>query len=62
MSWCVVRILKGYGTAVDRGTPPGMQRPVGSSLLSVSRRCLYSSAAQGWIGGSSLRSFAMLPM
>src|SRR5919201_328416 len=58
----VLRILNGYGTAVDRGTPPTTHQPVGSSLLSVSRRCLYSSAAHGVIGAPSLMSFAMSPM
>src|SRR2546422_3429804 len=55
-------ILKGYGTRSARGTPPGMQLAVGSSLLSVARRCLYNASAHGWKGTSpGLRSFAMLP-
>src|SRR5215471_11257422 len=58
----VLRILNGYGTAVDRGTPPTTHQPVGSSLLSVSRRCLYSSAPHGVIGAPSFRSFARSPM
>src|SRR5688572_14557006 len=44
------RILKGYGTRLDRGTPPTMQLAVGSSRLLFSRRRLYSSSAQGWNG------------
>src|SRR5215813_10931048 len=54
--------MKGYGTRSDRGTPPTMHWAVGSSLLLVSRRCLYKASAQGWYGTSSgFKSFAMLP-
>src|SRR5262245_30238330 len=46
----------------ERGTPPTMQRAVGSSLLFDDRRSLYKVSAHGWKGMSSgLRSFAMFP-
>src|SRR5437899_2933057 len=56
------RILNGYGTTSDRGTPPMIQLAVGSSLLLLARRCLYRASAQGWKGTSpGLRSLAMSP-
>src|SRR5437764_7702296 len=45
--------LKGEVTVCFRGTLSGRHRALGSSLLSVSRRRLYSTAAQGWKGTSS---------
>src|SRR5437588_9501921 len=63
ISFGVSTILKGEVTVCFRGTLSGRHRALGSSLLSVSLRRLYSTAAQGWKGTSSgFMSAAMLIM
>src|SRR6266853_4954414 len=59
----VSTILNGEVTVCFNGTLSGRHRALGSSLLSVSLRLLYSTAAQGWNGTSSgFMSAAMLIM
>src|ERR1700730_4677082 len=59
----VSTILNGEVTVCFSGTLSGRQRALGSSLLSVSLRRLYSTAAQAWKGTSSgFMSAAMLIM
>src|SRR6516162_8752804 len=54
--------LNGEVMVCFRGRLRGRHLALGSSLLSVSLRRLYSAAAQGWNGTGSFKSAAMLIM